>query len=252
MRRVVVVFPLCLVSLLVGCSTARPAATHAERTPTPAPTKTTASAFFPVADLRYGPAWKHFSLPEVGIAFDFPAMPGTQDCALDDHRHDQDGTGVAYNCDETMPILDAADREIGRGYLYTFVGADSANFSEGRDCWYTDAQRWYRTSASTVKINRKLCSYSVRNPTVISGPDGSVAVVFNGNQSQRDYGEASSRRYDRLAILNLPAGHSRFFAAIAFYFYDFADENKNIGRTRISIDTIRRVIASVSFYKPTL
>ena len=257
MRRAGVLYSLCLVLSLGACTASKPIASHSE-TPSPVPTPTTSAkprAYFPAADLKYGPAWKHYSLPEIGIAFDFPAMPGTQDCALDDHRHDQSGgNGVAYNCDETMPIVDAEYRDLGRGYIYTFIGADSPTFSEGRDCWYTDVRRWYRTSSTTVRINPdQFCSYSVHNPTVIPGPAGSVAVVFDGNQSQRGPSEpVSSRRYDRLAVLNLPSGHSRFFGAIAFYFYDFANQETNIGRTRIPMDMVRRVIGSISFFKPTI
>jgi hypothetical protein len=124
-----------LVAGLPACS--------ARKAPAPAGSSSTAPTPSPSGppELRYGPAWRRYSLAPLGISFDFPAMPGTQGCALHDHRKGSDGAGVGYFCDETLPIVTEDDRLLGRGYRYGFIGATSPGFSEGRDCWFTDVQR---------------------------------------------------------------------------------------------------------------
>jgi hypothetical protein len=174
---------------------------------------------------------------------------------LDDHRHDSEGSGLGYFCDETLPILTDEDKGIGRGYLYTFVGSISRDFSEGRDCWFTDVQRWYVTNPAKyiVKVNDpQHCDYTIRHPTLIRRKDGTSAIVFDGSQSGSDYRNPSSRHYDKVAILNFRSGHSRYFRAIAFYFYDFADEQTGEGRVNPAISDIRRVINSVSYSRPSM
>lgn len=189
----------------------------------------------------------------MGIGFDFPVMPGTQACSLDDHRNGVDGTGIGYFCDETLPILNASEQDLGRGYLYSFIGTVSRDFSEGRDCWFTDARDWYRISTTSyyVRVNGpSKCDYRVHSPTVIQRPDGTSAIVFASDEYTDT--KPSSPLHPMLAILNMRSGHSRHFSGLAFYFYDFSGSGSRQQEAAAPMSYIRKVIDSVTYFRPSL
>ncbi|MGZ3469339.1 MAG: hypothetical protein ACXVES_07525 [Actinomycetota bacterium] len=176
---------------------------------------------------------------------------------MDDHTKYPDSiTGFGYFCTEWLPPRNTDEQRYG-GVHWDFVASESSDFSEPRDCTYTDAQYWYRNSAGTyiVKVNDpQRCDYPVSHPVVLTRSDGTRAVVFDANQFRAragNFGPVSPRRHDQIAILNFPDAHSRHFRAVLFYFYDFANERGGEG-VAISMTTIRRVIESVKFIPATL
>jgi hypothetical protein len=93
------------------------------------------------------------------------------------------------------------------------------------------------------------CDYTVQDPSVIDRGDGSSAIVF---YTDTNGPRPSGQQYGKLAILSLPAGHSRYFSAVAFYFYDFTDDATGFGRVDIPLTDVRRVIESVEYFQPSL
>jgi len=184
------------------------------------------------------PGWMHLSSPEAGVSFDFPPLGGkvsyqfthnaraTRPCGVGD-------TGLTYDW-----VVEGVPRN-NSSTSYLIAGGVSRDFAAGREAGPADIYRWDRQgSGYAVDICARL--WPVKHVIqVIARADGSRALVFD----RSFFGDPIDATKDIVAVVDFPPGHPGEFRSITFSF---------LQSEGLSMATIRRVIASVSFRRPTL
>lgn len=194
--------------------------------PTPATSPTPASS--PVS---YPSSWKRYSSRELGISFVFPS-PGTN--AAFEFIDAQKSGDAGYGFEWWAERPETYDKDLGRGWRYSFAAAHTKDFSVGRHGWITDLDRWYWKGSNTMVVwSDARDAVDVEPLRTVKTSIGLNGLIFDPRGTV--FAEwMNDHPGGRVAMLNLPASHDRNVRGITFYFYE-----------KTSVDDIEKVLRSV-------
>lgn len=196
---------------VAACAPARPAS----RPAAPGPSAPSPSA---------AAVWSRLTSTEAGVSFEFPRATKDVHYTFGDAMNHESGPyeGKAFDWFATT----TAD-----GCSGTFAGGVSRDFSEGTELWVTHIYRWYRQGSRyliDLRNDRPIAVEPIRELRV----DGAAALIF---PMPDFFGPVDPANPERVAVVNLPPGHSTHFLAVDLYFCGPDTAPETIERTILSM-----------------
>jgi hypothetical protein len=188
--------------------------------------------------------WTTYYSPDLRLTFRFPEREGQTGY---EWSEGPEGDGKTVSWWNTLPpATEQEERDLGRGYGYTFAGAYGVDAGHGYG-WITDTVL-YADSHSGMHLIRGKGEDLQRVPIDplrrVNWSAGEEGVIFD---SRDFWGDNEPNLEGFAATVNLPGDYHPQIKSLTFYFHDVHDD----GRTRrrwhtTTIEDVERVVRSVS------